>query len=64
MTVSDIDPDFPPEAWSGHWQDLQERGAATFETRHRTKEGRIFPVEVTAHHLKIQGQGVQLRLCP
>ena len=56
MTVSDIDPDFPPEAWPGHRQDLKERGAATFETRHRTKEGGIFPVEVTANHLEYKGK--------
>ncbi|WP_413168175.1 PAS domain S-box protein [Capilliphycus salinus ALCB114379] len=51
MTVHDIDPDFPLEVWSEHWQQLQAQGSMTFETRHRTASGRIFPVEITANHL-------------
>ena len=51
MSVHDIDPDFPPEAWPDHWKELKERGSFTFESRHRAKDGRIFPVEITANHI-------------
>ena len=29
MTVHDIDPDFPVEAWPEHWVDLKRRGSFT-----------------------------------
>lgn len=56
MTVFDLDPDFQPEVWKPHWQDLKQRGTITLETRHRAKDGRLFPVEVTANYVSIGGQ--------
>ncbi|MEB3283094.1 MAG: PAS domain S-box protein [Lyngbya sp.] len=51
MTVHDIDLNLPPEVWPEHWQQLQSQGSMTFESRHRTASGRIFPVEITANYL-------------
>ncbi|MFQ6758824.1 MAG: PAS domain S-box protein [Deltaproteobacteria bacterium] len=48
LRVFDIDPAFPPGKWPEHWQELMEKGSATLETVHRTKEGKDFPVEVSA----------------
>lgn len=48
MTVSDFDPNFTPEAWNAHWEDLKERGSIKVETLHQTKDGRIILVEVMA----------------
>ena len=48
MFLWDIDPDFNQERWSTHWQGLPKRGPATRESHHRTKEGKIFPVEIRA----------------
>ncbi len=56
MTVHDVDPNFGPEVWPDHWQQIKERGSFTFESCHRTKEGHIFPVEVTANFLEFEGQ--------
>ncbi|MFC1476040.1 PAS domain S-box protein [Candidatus Zixiibacteriota bacterium] len=55
MSVHDIDPDFPPEVWPDHWRELQQKGAMTIRSRHRTKDGRIFPVEIKINYLKHQG---------
>ena len=55
MTVHDIDPDFSPEAWPSHWQALKARGAMTFESHHRTKDGRVFPVEISIRLLEFEG---------
>lgn len=53
--ITDIDPDFTPERWPDHWREIRERGSFTIETRHRTKSGRIFPVEVTVNHVVFEG---------
>ncbi|MBW2467485.1 MAG: PAS domain S-box protein, partial [Deltaproteobacteria bacterium] len=40
LTVHDIDPNFPKESWPEHWQQLKNTGSFTFESTHRTKDGR------------------------
>ncbi|MCG3196027.1 MAG: Sensor histidine kinase RcsC [bacterium] len=62
LSVPDIDPDFPAHRWREHWSELKARGSLTFETRHRTKDGRIFPVEVSANYFEYEGQGYNLGL--
>lgn len=49
MAVHDIDPDFPAAVWADHWKELKKKKTEHFETRHRTKDGRIFPVEITGN---------------
>jgi PAS domain S-box-containing protein len=56
LTVHDIDPDFPAAVWPQHWEDLKRRGSATFESRHRTKDGKLFPVEITVNYLAFAGK--------
>lgn len=56
LRVHDIDPDFPAERWPEHWEELKQRGAFTFESRQRTKDGRLFPVEVTVNYLEAEGR--------
>ena len=50
MKVFDIDPDFPVEGWEQHKIDVRRLGRMTFNGRHRTKDGRLFPVEVTTNY--------------
>ncbi len=52
MTVSDIDPDVHAQIWPTHWQQMKAVGSMTFESRHKAKDGRIFPVEISANYLK------------
>ncbi|MHC4695523.1 MAG: PAS domain-containing sensor histidine kinase [Planctomycetota bacterium] len=54
--VYEFDPDFPQERWPDHWKDLKQRGSMSFESHHRTKDGRIFPVEVSANYLEFKGR--------
>lgn len=56
MSVYDIDPDFPPEVWAAHWIDLKTRKSFVFETRHKTRTGRLFPVEVAVNYLEYNGR--------
>ena len=55
MTVFDVDPAFPREAWEAHWGEIKERGSFTIETMHRTKAGEDFPVEVTLNYVTYGG---------
>ncbi len=52
MRIPDFDPDFPAEVWPKHWEELKKYGSHTFETRHRTKDGRIYPVEVSINYMR------------
>lgn len=62
LEVSDVDPDFPMERWLSHWRDLKAKGSLMFESRHRAKDGRVFPVEINANYFEYDGQGYNLAL--
>ncbi|MBP8980309.1 MAG: PAS domain S-box protein [Syntrophobacterales bacterium] len=55
-TVFEIDPDFPREKWEQHKMDMERLGAMSFEGRHITKDGRIFPVEVSSNYFGFDGR--------
>ena len=55
MTVFDIDPQFPREAWDDCWSDLRRCGTRTFESSHQAKDGRRFPVEITGTYVEFDG---------
>lgn len=56
MTVHDIDPWFPKERWAHHWSELKGKKTLTFESRHKVKDGRVFPVEITANYVEFEGK--------
>jgi PAS domain S-box-containing protein len=56
LTIPDIDPLFPKEAWGETWENFKTCGSMTFEAQQITKHGRVFPVEVTANYLKFDCQ--------
>ena len=62
LSVSDIDPEFPAERWSDHWRDLKAQRSLSFEGRHRTRDGRIFPVEISANYFEYGGRAYNLAL--
>jgi len=55
-SVFDLDLTMTPESWPEHWRLLKEQGFVRFESTHRTKEGEVFPVEVSANHVESGGQ--------
>lgn len=56
MKVFDIDPDFKPEGWEEHVKKLKREGSVRFQSRHVTKDGRYYPVEVTGNYLEYEGK--------
>lgn len=56
MKVLDIDPVFPKEEWLAHWKKVKENRSYTFESIHRTKSGRLIPVEIATNHIEFDGR--------
>lgn len=56
MSIREINPDFPEDSWRGHWEEIRRRKSFLMETRHRAKDGRIIPVEVTVNYLEFGGK--------
>lgn len=56
LSIPDICPPFPNEAWDAFWEQLKTRGSNTFESQLQTKQGELFPVEVNANYLKFDGE--------
>jgi PAS domain S-box-containing protein len=55
MYVWDIDPLFPPERYLKDWrEEYRRRGFLKFDTIHRARDGRRFPVDVTASYIKYE----------
>lgn len=50
LTVSDVDAVFPVDKWHEHWQALKQKGSLRFESLHKTRDGKTFPVEIVANH--------------
>jgi len=48
MKLDQIDPDFKSADWDRRLTELHQIKSHRFEARHRTKDGRIFPVEVVS----------------
>ena len=55
MTIRDIDPSLTRESWATLGPRV-ESGLAVFESRHRRKDGSLFPVEVTCNVVLFEGQ--------
>jgi PAS domain S-box-containing protein len=62
MNVADVDPDFPLDRWLEHWNEIREKGAVVFESKHRAKDGRIYPVEISANYFEYDNCGYNLAL--
>lgn len=56
MTVPDIDLNLPAAAWPEHWQEVRSRGSFIVESQHRTRDSRVFPVEITVNYLEFEGK--------
>ncbi len=55
LSIPDLDPNYPMERWDEHWQALRRDRTQSFETLHRRKDGALFPVEVVANYVRLDG---------
>lgn len=56
LTIHDIAPLDVPQNPASHGSTMQQGRAGKFESMHRTKDGRMFPVEVSISRLEHQGR--------
>ncbi len=52
LSVPDIDPDMPRERWLSHWPQIKKKKSLRLESHHKTKDGRVFPVELHISYVK------------
>jgi len=50
FSVADIDPTFTLEEWRAHLEQLRQSGSITHRRFHRSKDGRVFPVEIVSNY--------------
>jgi len=62
MSLFDIDPDYSSTAWNEHWQKILHTGSRTLKSRHRHKNGHLFPVEIRAARFEFDGSIYNLAL--
>ncbi len=55
MGVWDINVEYPREAWDGLWEEIRTTGGASVVSKHRTKDGRAFPVELVIRYFVYEG---------
>jgi len=56
MKIQEINPDFPPDRWPSHWEELRKVRTYVVESKHRAKDGRLIPIEVTANFIEFGGK--------
>ncbi|APG28096.1 hypothetical protein A7E78_09735 [Syntrophotalea acetylenivorans] len=56
MPIWEIDPNVTADKAVDYWRQLKEEGSMRFESLHRAKDGRIYPVEVRGNYVNYDGQ--------
>ena len=56
MPVYDFDPVYPADEFRQGWKELRAGDTRILETWHRSKDGRVYPVEVRVNHVEFDGK--------
>lgn len=63
LRVIDVDSDTTqPEQWRAAWEQIKTRKTVIFESRHKTLDGKVFPVEINANYFEFGGRPYVLGL--
>jgi len=60
MSVPDIDPDHNIPRYKETWYKMKENESFSFETRHESKNGRVYPVSVSINYLNYRGKELNI----
>ena len=55
MNIDEIDPEIQTYDWENLWQEVNQRDNYTYESKHVTHEGKVFPVDVKLNSFTIDG---------
>lgn len=56
LGAADFTVDLEPGSWPERWEELQAMGPVTLEREFRTREGRVFPVEIASSIVEFEGE--------
>ena len=56
LGVVDIDPEFPPDKWRAHWEDMKRKKFMSLTTQHKTSDGGTRIVDMEIHHYKFEDE--------
>ncbi|MEM7355750.1 MAG: PAS domain S-box protein [Acidobacteriota bacterium] len=56
MGTAGFDLRYRPEIWPGHFEKIKRLGSMLIESTHRTREGRVFPVEIHEVYFEFEGE--------
>ncbi|HOK67753.1 MAG TPA: PAS domain S-box protein [Anaerohalosphaeraceae bacterium] len=56
MSILDIDPVYSKDKAAQVWATMKQTGSLRLESMHKTKDGRVFPVEIVSSYLNYEGQ--------
>jgi PAS domain S-box-containing protein len=60
LRIPDIDPDFVPDALDAFWEEEgYDSTQFVLESRHRAKDGRVYPVEIVGNFHRLDGRRVK-----
>jgi len=62
MSVGDIEIFYTEKRWKRSWSSARKRKSIVLESQHRTREGRILPVEISANYFEFDGAGYVIGL--
>ena len=57
-TIFDLDPSTARETWPERFRALKESGSMRFESTHLTKDGELFPVDLSTNFVESGGEGL------
>jgi two-component system cell cycle sensor histidine kinase/response regulator CckA len=52
LSIADIDPYFNLEEWQTHLKEIRRTGSLYQNRFHKTRDGRVFPVEIASNYIK------------
>ncbi len=56
MHVWDVDPNHGKDMREEQWKRIKDEKVITFRTQHKTKNGDVFPVDITSHYIEHEGE--------
>jgi formate hydrogenlyase transcriptional activator len=56
MKFYNINPEFSPESWYSHWEQLRVEDQNHIETTHFSKSGKVIPVELSLNVIQYKGE--------